>query len=379
MSNLFLIFHGRFPGEKAASLFAAKSAEAFAEAGMAVTVLVPRRKGVDPRAAYDYFSVKKNFSVAEVPALPLWPAFKKLSFWLSYQSFSRGVAAYLRAHAGPGDIVYSNETLPLYAASAVTKNIFYEMHDFPESKHALFRRFLGAVRWMLVHNRWKVGRVKEAFGFQEDRILYEPNAVDIGAFDAPTSVSAARKELGLPGDRRIAVYTGHLYGWKGVDVLAKAALMLPPEFLIAFVGGTDKDIARFKERHAASGRILVVGHRPHKEIPLWQKAADVLVLPNTAKESISAFYTSPMKLFEYMASGKPIVASDIPSIREIVDDASAFLVAPDDVAALAGGILRAANDAESAVARAERARQLVMDHTWSKRAGRILDFIRSHP
>ncbi|MBX4209214.1 glycosyltransferase [Candidatus Parcubacteria bacterium] len=378
-AKLFLIFHGRFPGEKAASLFAAKSAEAFADAGLDVRVLVPKRKGVVGQDAYEYFGVKRNFTIVDIPTTGLSNIFKKISFWLSYRTFAKGVKAHLMAHAGPADIIYSNETLPLYAASSISKNIFYEMHDFPESKLALFARFLGRVKWMLVHNRWKVEKIGKTFDFPANGMMCEPNAVDIDAFDLPIAQNDAREKLGLPHDKKIAVYTGHLYGWKGVDTLAKAADLLSSEFLVVFVGGTAADVSRFREKYGKFERVMIVGHKPHKEIPLWQKAADILILPNSAKENISAFYTSPMKLFEYMASRKPIVASDIPSIREIVDESSAFLVAPDDSAALAGGILLAANDKETAKARAEKARSLVEDHSWSKRARRILDFIEAHP
>jgi glycosyltransferase involved in cell wall biosynthesis len=375
--KLFLIFHGRFPGEKAASLFAAKSAEAFARAGLEVIVLVPHRKGIDSQTAYHYFGVPQNFSIVEIPTVAIWPIFKKISFWLSYRSFSNGVATYLKSHVGPDDIIYSNETLPLLAASAVSSNLFYEMHDFPESKFALFKYFLSKVKWMLVHTQWKVERVKKDFSVSAQQILYEPNAVEVSAFHVLISTSEARKTLDLPLDKKIVVYTGHLYGWKGVDTLAQAAKFLPDVFLIVFVGGTDADVIKFKETYGKSDRILIVGHKPHKDIPLWQKAADVLVLPNTAREKISAYYTSPMKLFEYMASGKPIVVSDIPSIREIVDEQSAFLVKPDDAEALARGIRLATTDVRAASVRADKAQEIVAEHTWDKRAGRIITFINS--
>lgn len=373
--RLFLIFHGRFPGEKAASLFAAKSAESFADAGLDVIILVPRRAGLDSQSAYEYFGVKKNFSVVELDATELSSVWKKISFWLSYRSFAKSVKAYIAAHAGPDDIVYSNETLPLLAASSVSANTFYEMHDFPESKLALFGRFLKKVRWVLVHNTWKRDKVAEMFGISPDAMLCELNAVDIAEFDISMSKEDARKQLGLPLDKKIAVYTGHLYGWKGVDTLAKAALTLGDDFVVVFVGGTDADVAAFRAKYGASKRIIIAGHKKHVEIPMWQKAADVLVLPNSGKEAISLYYTSPMKLFEYMASRRPIVASDIPSIREIVDGSCASLVPADDAKALAAAIRELANDAGKSATLSAAAFQKVNDHTWDNRASRIIDFI----
>lgn len=377
MRKLYLIFHGRFPGEKAASLFAAKSAEAFAGEGLDVEVIVPRRRGVRPEEAYAYFGVKKDFHIVELPIIDLFGVLPgKIAFFLNFIQFSIGCYLHLRRVAGGDDVIYSNEIAPLYAASFVSPNTFYEMHDFPESKLRLFARFLGRVKWLLVHNQWKAARVREVFHFPGDRILYEPNAVDIDAFDQRITTDEARRKLGLPLSKHVIVYTGHLYAWKGVDTLAAAAGMLGEDCLAVFVGGTDEDIAAFKARHLGIENILVVGHKRHAEIPLWQKAADILALPNSGKQAISLYYTSPMKLFEYMASKKPIVASDIPSIREIVNDRNAVLVPPDDALALAAAIKALIHDRARGEGLAAQAFRDVSEHTWQKRAARIVSFIR---
>ncbi len=105
-------------------------------------------------------------------------------------------------------------------------------------------------------------------------------------------------------------------------------------------------------------------------MPLWQSAADVLVLPNTAKEAISRDYTSPMKLFMYMASGVPIVATDLPSVVDVVGKDMATIVPPDDPEALAFGIERALT--KEADGKVTRAKAWVSHHTWERRAERIL-------
>src|SRR5262249_46193853 len=148
----------------------------------------------------------------------------------------------------------------------------------------------------------------------------------------------ARKRLGLSTDLRMVVYTGHLYSWKGVDTLAEAARLLSDDIRIFVVGGTPDDIRNFRQICTGVANLSIVGHRNHAQVPIWQKSADVLVLPNTARENISKYYTSPMKLFEYMASGRPIVATDLPSIMEILNRDMAFICKPDDAAAMAAAI-----------------------------------------
>ena len=122
--------------------------------------------------------------------------------------------------------------------------------------------------------------------------------------------------------------------------------------------------------------IQFFGHQPHDEIPLWQKAADVLVLPNTAKEEISRLYTSPMKLFEYMASERPIISSAIPSIRDIVDDSEVYFVEPDNAELLAKKIKTVLRENRKSEEVAKRAREKVMHYTWEARARRVIAFMK---
>jgi glycosyltransferase involved in cell wall biosynthesis len=296
------------------------------------------------------------------------------AFWISFFVFSLSSFFYLKCVSTKEDIIYSNETLPLFFTSYIRPKCFYEMHDFPESKKALFRWFLERMSFILVHNTWKLNEIKKIFpSIPENRLLLEPNAVDIKAFDTGTSVEKARRQLNLSLDKKIIVYTGHLYDWKGVHVLAEAAKLLPAQFLVIFIGGTKPDIEAFKEKYGSVQTISIAGFKPHKEISLWQKAADILVLPNSAKENISTYYTSPMKLYEYMASRKPIIASDIPSIREIVDEKAAVLVTPDNPEVLAQAIKNNVENMDSALI--QNAYSNVLEHTWDKRAERIIRFM----
>ncbi len=382
---MFLLFHGRFPGEKAASLFTAKNAEAFAKAGLQVKVLVPRRKDVEPQTAFDYYAISKNFEIVELPTTDFFALKipKRLAFLVSFIAFSLACFYYLRRQSpDKDDLAYSNESLPLWAASFAGLSTFYEMHDFPESKLGLFGLLLKRFDWILIHNRWKVQEFKKIFPKIKAKILCEPNAVDIKEFDIQISKEEARDRLGLDAGNRgkqIAVYTGHLFGWKGVDTLAKAAEILGNDCLVIFVGGTEKDVIAFKKKYGQVPNILIVGHKLHKEIPIWQKAADVLILPNTAKEAISTFYTSPMKLYEYMASRRPIVASDIPSVREIVDETCAVLVKPDEPEVLAIAI-------RSVLERSDLSNTKLIDmamsrahlRTWDRRADNIIAFMKNN-
>ena len=110
-------------------------------------------------------------------------------------------------------------------------------------------------------------------------------------------------------------------------------------------------------------------------MPLSLKSADVLVLPNSNREKLSRAYTSPMKLFEYMASGRPIVASDVPSLREILDETNCYFFTPDDPESLAQVVITTINNPE-AQKKADKARKDVEKYSWDKRAVAIMEFMR---
>lgn len=369
MTRLILVFHGRFPSEKAASLFAAESVEAFAKEGAEVTLLVPRRIGRPRTDPHAYYGTERPFSIVYLPTIDLFglPLFKSVSFRISLFFFSVAVWIFLRLHASREAIVYSNETLPLVIASFVVKTTVYEMHDYPDGWKPYYDFLFDRVRHILVTNHHKLERLAKEFPHAYPQAFYEPNAVALEKYAAAPDRNACRAKLGLPGGP-IVVYTGHLYAWKGVDTLAAAVQSLDAEVYI--VGGTSRDVAAFSKKWGKLKNMHILGHRPHDEMPLWQKAADVLVLPNTGKEDISVEYTSPMKLFEYMASGTPVVASDLPSIREIAGNGRAVLVTPDDPHALARGIQNVLE--HKGVVQSDEAQKWVADHTWEKRAARIL-------
>lgn len=377
MKRLFLVFHGRFPSEKAASLFAAKSCEAFADQGIEVTLLVPERKGVEKNNPHEYYNTKKNFTVVRIPTIDFFNTrfFKKVAFLSSFIVFSLLCFIYLLVKAHKKDIIYSNESFPILLSSLYFPRTLYEVHDFPEQKKHFYNLLFRRVGFILATNTWKAGELHRIFGVVQGKILCERNAVDVKEFDVQITKEDARKKLGIPFNKKVVVYTGHLYSWKGVDTLAEASKILPGDILVIFVGGTIEDIHRFTNSYGNAKNIFIAGQKKHAEIPYWQKVADVLVLPNTAKEDISKFQTSPMKLFEYMASGRPIVATDIPSIREILNEKNSVIVLPDNAESLAGGILEILRNENHAKLITTEAYRQIGFFTWDKRAKRILDFI----
>ena len=348
-----------------------------------IELIIPRRFNKIKEDIFDYYGIEKVFKVTKLPCLDLIPlGIPKIGFWIQAVSFGFAAAVYLLIKSKPEDIIYSRDEFSLWFLSFFGRNLFWEAHTFPGSPqkyHRILKKINGLVA--ISHG---LKKSFQAVGMAEEKILVAPDAVDLARFAVKESSQECRKKLSLPQDKKIVLYTGHLYKWKGADVLMESSEFLSENTLVYLVGGTEEDVASYKPSSRAQAEglkaesyklVTFVGHRSHKEIPYWLKAADVLVLPNSAKEKISAIYTSPLKLFEYMAGGKPIVASDLPSLREILNENTAVLVEPYNPEALAKGIEKVLKDGVLAGKIAQNAAEEAKNYTWEKRAQNILTFL----
>jgi glycosyltransferase involved in cell wall biosynthesis len=380
LRRIFYLTNARLPTEKAHGLATIKLAEAFAKQGLEVTVFRPWR--VNPLRAElrRYYGVEPNFRIVTVPSLDLlWVGIAgRFCFLLQLLSFSVCAAFYLGLRYGLRDtlrdtVIFSEDYLPLFFVGLFAPNTFVDVHDYPAG-NAWSRRVLRRAMGCSVQTKWKIAQLGRDFGIPPERIAYWPNGTDVERFDPPLSPSEAQRLLGLPADRRVVVYAGSLQGWRGVETVIRAAPLLPPDVTLYIVGGPSTEVRRLGARSQATGadNVVLVGPRPWQEIPRWLRAARILVLPNTGREEVSRHYTSPLKLFEYMASGTPIVASDIPSIREILDETMGFFAVADDPESFARAITHALAHHDEASRRAARARAAVATYTWTRRAEEIL-------
>jgi len=192
--------------------------------------------------------------------------------------------------------------------------------------------------------------------------------------DGARADDAARADDGDRATGPIAAYAGHLYPWKGVDVFVRA-LALAPSVRGLIVGGHpgEPDRARIEQLARDTGvfdRLEITGLLPPTKVAAALAKATMLVLPNTAS-AISERFTSPLKLFEYLQIGRPIVASDLPALREVLTPQTALFVPPGDAPALAKALERLAADSVECASLAHAARALAPDYTWARRAERL--------
>jgi len=173
----------------------------------------------------------------------------------------------------------------------------------------------------------------------------------------------------------MVAYAGHLYPWKGVDVLLEALARVPnAQGLIVGGHAEEPDLGRLKalaEGLGVSRRVEFAGIVEPSRVAEFLQRADILALPNPAS-AISTRFTSPLKLFEYMSAGRAIVASDLPSIREVLHhEVDALLVAPGDPGALAAAIERLVAQPGLSARLARGAFDVALDYSWDRRAERL--------
>lgn len=371
--KILYIANNRMPTEKAHGIQIAKMCESFGKL-VELKLIVPQRKNFIQKNIFDFYNLEKNFSIKYLDCLDLVGVIPYLGFWLSSYSFSRKVKKYLEFTKYKG-LIYSRDIFVLWLLKGNKNyNLVYEIHNFPKNINFFHRKLFPYLKFVAISNGLKNQLLK--MGIDGNMILVSHDGVDLEKFNISMLKEEVRKRLGLDEYEKISLYAGHLYDWKGAQVLAEAAKFFhDKKIAIIFIGGTDQDIISFKNKNRGQKNILIAGRQAHENVPLYLKAADVLVLPNSSRKDISKFYTSPLKLFEYMASGRPIVASSLPSIREVLNENNAILVKPDDPVELAGAIERALLDDIFSVKIAQQALQDVKQYSWFNRAKNIINFI----
>lgn len=374
MKKIIYISNVRLPTEKAHGIQIVKMCEAFSSYGLEVELVVPWRFNKIKKSIFKYYGIKENFKIKKIFSLDLiFLNIPRIFFWIQSLTFSVSIFFYLLFKKV--DIIYSRDSFSLYSLSFLKKNLVLELHTFPKNFYLHKRVFKKSKNIIVITKSLKNALIKE--NIDKNKILVVPDGVDLEKFDINISKEEARKKLDLPQDKKIILYTGHLYDWKGTQILADASEYLDKDNIIIFVGGTEKDIKEFKNKNKSKNNILILGYKLYSDIPYYLKSADILVLPNSGKTEISKEWTSPMKMFEYMASKKPIIASDLLSLREVLDENNAYLVKSDDSQELIQGIKRALKNRDFSDKISSQAYRDVQKYSWQKRVENILFFIKS--
>lgn len=235
--------------------------------------------------------------------------------------------------------------------------------------HELERDLYTHAKGVAAITRGLLNEIRSRFGYAGPGAVI-PSAVDTSVF-AP---------VWQGGDARTVVWVGTLQFWKGIELLLKALALSPGLRLKIVGGGKPEDERRLHEEIETLGladRIEITGRVPQRDIPLHVKGAACAVHPLPPEHSISARFTSPLKIFEYMAMGMPIVAASVPSLQEVLrDNANARLFQPGDAKALAAALQDVAGNPELAGRLSKQAATDAQQYTYRQRAQKLLDLFK---
>ncbi|WP_338029808.1 glycosyltransferase [Gluconacetobacter takamatsuzukensis] len=197
------------------------------------------------------------------------------------------------------------------------------------------------------------------------------NGFEPGRLDAAPAPDAARQALSIPAAARTIVYTGRINQRKGLEVVIEAARLLPDRLFI-LVGSYGE--GPIEEQARSLSNVRIVPFQPSETLGLYVTAADVLLIPPSL-QPLTRFGSTvlPLKLFFYMASGRPILAGDTPDVCEVLRHAdNAYLCRPDSPQALADAVRRMTDDPALCARLAEAALAESRTLTWEARATRIM-------
>jgi glycosyltransferase involved in cell wall biosynthesis len=384
--RIALIAPTHIPARRANTIQVMKMAQAMTALGHDVLVFSPSNSSEQERekpsweALARHYGLKYQFALQWLFARP----------WL--RRYDYGLIAIRRARRWQADLIYTRLPQAAALASLLGHKTINEVHDLPQGTLGpkLFRLFLrgkGARRVVVITKALQDDLFPA--GNPPVEVIIAPDGVDLARYaDLPDSLEARRRLLardpvpealgGLEPKRFTLGYTGHLYAGRGVELILDIARRLPAVQCL-LVGGEPNQVSHVRDqlRVGKLNNVFLTGFVPNAELPLYQAASDALLMPYQHRVSASsggdiATYLSPMKLFEYMACGRPILSSDLPVLGEILTSENAICLPPDDVDAWVSTVQALHSNPDRCRALGDQARKEVKSYTWRARSERIL-------
>jgi len=363
--RLVYVHNSPVPSRGASTVQVMRMCSAFSRLGHDVALIVPLLDGKeapDARETADYYGCDAAFAIHRIPL--------GRARWFGFAA-----QASRRAKRSGADLVYGRCVRSCAAAAMRGLQVMHEAHGplkaYSSSGRLAFRYLARShnLQRLVVINRALADYYAERFP-----TLALPPLIAPSATDPVSSIPPIRH---LPGDGRLRIgYVGSLYPGKGMELIAELARGTNHEFIVA--GGDDDSIAHWKGE--LGDRVKFLGHVPNREVSAIIGSFDIALAPYLSAITGAgtrfnlAQWMSPLKLFEYMAHGRPIITSDLPSIREIVQDgAEAMLCDPARPDQWIATVDRLAADFELRVRLGAAAlRTFSAKHEWSGRAEGII-------
>lgn len=379
-----ILYHHRTMGDGAEGIHVAEMVRAFRALGHEVRVVSPvaertketfgatRRwsllRRLTPAAAYEAAELAYNlYDLKQVGR-----AVRELQPDLVYDRFANYSFAAVRVARAHGIPVLVEVNSPY----SYQKRTFDERLSFARLSRAIETRTCRAASRVIVVST-PLKRILASFGVPEERIVVMPNGADPEVFHPDLDGGPVRERLGLQG-RIVVGFTGILRAWHGLDLLVDAfgRVGRGRDDLHLLIVGDGPIRAELEARIRAAGledRVTISGRVPHDQVRDWVAAMDVTVSPRATA------YASPMKVLEYMAMGRAVVAPAMDNLRDILADGEeGLLFVPEDPEALAGALERVIGDGALRERLGKAARRKVeTERTWAHNARAVVRLVEA--
>jgi glycosyltransferase involved in cell wall biosynthesis len=298
--------------------------------------------------------------------------------------FSWHLASYLWSQRKHVDLVYSRNLVGAWLAVRFGLPLLFEVHDFLAGNiftgllHHQIYLSTHLVR-MVFNSQGLQDYYRSNFGVPDNaRIKVARNGADPFSLEnLPSATDRTAQVLSQSESYQIG-YVGQLYPGRGIDLIAKLAELIP-ECVFHIIGGMENTVHSWSQAISLSN-VHFHGFVEPSKLPRYYKHLDLLLMPYQQRVLLehngtdTSQWMCPLKMFEYMATGRPIISSDLPVLREVLQhERNALLVPPDDVDAWVSAVRRLAAEPELRRKLGENARQDLLNHyTWEARARKVL-------
>ncbi|GAP13935.1 glycosyltransferase [Longilinea arvoryzae] len=357
----------RVPSTTANSIQVVKACHGLVQLGYEVCLYVPGERTTPWPKLASHYGLETPFSITWLRTQKIW---RRYDFALKAVENARAWNAWM---------VYTWTPQAALMAQMRGFPVILEMHDRPTGKMGpwLFRRWLktpGRKRLMVITQALRDLLERDyASSMNGLNIQVAPNAVDLEHYSHLPEPAAARQQLGLP-EGPTAVYSGHFYAGRGIDLLLGLAKAFPQVHFL-WVGGRPEDVQEWKARlsELGVGNVTLTGFIEQRRLPLYQAAGDILLMPYErqiagSSGGNSAEICSPMKMFDYLATGRPILSSDLPVLHEVLNERNAIFCQAEDLDSWEKALQGLLNDPLRRQALGDQARNYARMHTWRNRA-----------
>lgn len=381
----YMTFAGAIPSRSADAVCVMNMCGSLAAQGSRVELIIPKGQALGMHelqfhgTLWELYGLPENFSIRYFynPFDRFTPALRKNGYAL--------LAVCYALLSGKQLINARHIELSMMAARFGRPFVF-EAHNFAKCAASnLFPRFIKllnkpGIRGAVVTTTQAGRKSFVDAGVPADRITVLPNGVHVHRYEDLPPKDELRHELQLPVSKTIACFSGNLYEGRGIENIVYCARKFQDMYFLV-IGGSPEDVGRYRHMAADGGirNLHFKGYLPGIAIPRYLKAADILLMPNTLQSNVHSMdYTSPMKMFDYLAAGKPIIVSDFPVLREIfTHQHNAFLVPADSEAEFARGVQWVLKNPAAAEEMAAQARIDSQQYSWEKRAATYLSFVKA--